>query len=121
AEDRLAEGHAATTPVAGRIAEVRRSREGAGEQAVTERAVAHDADTVGEAPRERLVLLAPIEHVVAHLRDVDPAGAQAFGHHRAGEVGHTDEADASGGDDFLQRAPRLLDRRVAVRPVPERR
>ena len=41
-----------------------------------------------EAGRERLLLLAPVEHVVAHLRDVDAAGAQALGHHRAGEVRH---------------------------------
>src|SRR5262245_27910816 len=67
AEDRLAERHTATPPVARGLAEIRRGREGAGEQAVTERAVAHDADTVLEAGRKRFLLLAPIEHVVAHL------------------------------------------------------
>src|SRR5262245_10783355 len=92
AEDRLAEGHTAAPPVARGLAEIGGGREGAGEQAVTERAVAHDANALGETRRKRLSLLAPVEHVVAHLRDVDAPRAHALGHHRAGEVRHADEA-----------------------------
>ena len=78
--------------------------EGAGEQAVAERAVAHHADAVAPAVRERLLLLAPVEHVVADLRDVHAAGAHALGEHGAGEVRHADEARAAGGHDLLERA-----------------
>src|SRR5437764_148781 len=68
--------------------------EGAGEAAVPEGAVAHDTDAVGEAGRERLVLLAPVQHVIAHLRDVDAARAQALLDHGAREVRRADEANA---------------------------
>src|SRR5262245_4514534 len=74
AEDRLAECHAATPPVARGLAEARRGREGTGQEAVPERAVTHDANALAKAGRKRLPLLAPVEHVVAHLRDVDAPG-----------------------------------------------
>src|SRR5207245_5198639 len=78
AEDGLTECHAVGAPVAGGV-ERRRRGEGAGEQAVTEGAIAHDADAVGEAGPKRLPLLAPVEHVIADLRDVDAPGAHALG------------------------------------------
>ena len=62
--------------------------------AVTLYGMPADADAVRETGRERLVLLPAVEHVIAHLRDVDPARAHALGHHRAGEVRHAHEADA---------------------------
>src|SRR3989475_13332405 len=101
AEDRLTECHAVGAPVVGGV-ERRRRGEGAGEQAVTEGAIAHDADAVGEASPKRLLLLAPVEHVIADLRDVDAPGAHALGDHGAGEVGHADEAGAPGGADVLE-------------------
>ena len=84
-----------------------------------EGAVTHDADAVGEAGRERLALLAPVQHVIAHLRDVDAARAQALLDHGAREVRHADEANAPGGHHLLERAHGLLERRVGVGPVDE--
>ena len=65
------------------------------------------------------LLLAPVEHVIAHLRDVDAPGAHALGHHGAGEVRDADEADAPGGHHLLEPAHGLLEGRARVRPVDE--
>src|SRR2546422_11147598 len=67
AEDGLAEGHAVAAPVAGGVREGRRGGENPGEKTVTERAGAHDAHTVGEAGRERRLLLAAAEQWIAPL------------------------------------------------------
>ena len=90
AEDRLAERHA-----------------GAGQESVAERAVAHDSDAVREARRERLLLLSPVEHMIAHMGDVDAARAQAFGDHRGGEVRDADETRATRRHNFVQGPQRV--------------
>jgi hypothetical protein len=61
-EDRLAEGDALRAPVG--LGEARLRGERAGEEAVAERPVAHDADAVARAVREHLALHAPVEEMV---------------------------------------------------------
>src|SRR5262249_42735293 len=56
AKDRLPEGHAVASPVVPRI-EARGGSECAGQETMAQRAVAHDADAVGEAVRKRLYFL----------------------------------------------------------------
>ena len=84
-----------------------------------ERTVAHDADAMAEARRKCLLLLAPVEHVIAHLRHIDAARAHALRDHRAGEVRHTDEAGASGRHHVVERAHGVVERRARIRPVDE--
>ena len=81
---------------------------------MAERAVAHHADALAEAEREALLLLTAVEHVIAHLRDVDAAGAHALGQQGAGEVRDAHEAGAAGGRHLVERAHGLLDRRGRV-------
>src|SRR5499426_3811619 len=102
AEDGLAEGDAVATPVARGI-EAGRGGEGAREQAVAERAVAHDPDAFLETVREGLVLLAPVEHVITHLGHIYSPRAHALGEHGTREVRDAHEADATGAHYVVQR------------------
>src|SRR5215813_10258911 len=86
---------------------------------MAEGAVPHDADALLEAVGEGLLLLAPVEHVIADLRDVHPARAHAFGEHGTREVRHAYETRPAGAHHLLQRPHGVLERRTGIGPVHE--
>ena len=116
-KERDVKGDAVRTPVIFVERSLRRER--AGQQPVRQRAVGHQPDPMLCNCREDLPLQAPIKHVISVLGDIHATRRHAGLDLVRRKVGDAHETRLAGLHDLLQRAHRLLQRRLSVRPVDQ--